>query len=296
MEEQKITDSEAFDLYGIKTDHGKMPNGELRFRLTAPDGNNYIRTVASSSGAWQEAHSHEQLQETYIVEKGWMALAEQTNGNLRVSVYWPNQVVTTKPNIPHNAYLPACAVIHTVKHGSGKEKDWEGQPELSAKTKSMSEKEILAQATKEQTPLDEKRLAPYIALYNNLDTLLWRIPAFLAVGTTVWIGFIGTVSSRTELSKIPPFIWASMLVLVGLIFFIGDYSMARIREHHTIAGNFLARIDSDPDGYFSRRLLTVQRAWPPPAPLVIRSTFKALGIVFLVAALIVAWRSEWIFP
>ena len=68
---------------GIRTNHERMSNDELRFRLTAADGSGYIRTVASNTGAWQSSHFHKALLETYIVQSGWAALVELIDGSLR---------------------------------------------------------------------------------------------------------------------------------------------------------------------------------------------------------------------
>jgi hypothetical protein len=52
----------------------------------------------------------------------------------------------TEPGISHNVYLPAGAVIHTVKHGEASETDWHEDLELDRTTKPITEDEILAAA------------------------------------------------------------------------------------------------------------------------------------------------------
>jgi hypothetical protein len=280
MEKEKITDADAADIYGIKTDHEKMPNGEQRFRLTFPDCNNYIRTICSSAGAWQIAHSHDTRRETYIVEKGWVAVAERLTNDLKIKILWPKDVITISPSTAHNVYLPASAVIHTVKHGSDAPNDWKEEPELTYATRGLIEKDILLKGAgghaSEQCA--DQRFKAYIALYNNLDNLIWRIPGFLSAGAAILIGFFGTVLSRGEVSKIPPILLSGLFFFIGLLFFLSAYSMARIREHHTMAGEWLAYME--PDGYFHDRRRTVKRKWPPSATLVFRWTFALLCVLF----------------
>ena len=143
MEKTLITCTDAAEHYGVRTNHERMPNGEVRFRLTNTDGNDYIRTAAGPKGAWQKAHCHAALRETYVVESGWMAIAEEAEGEVAIAVHWPNDVTTTKPKVVHNVYLPSNAVIHTVKHGSTAPGDWQESAEFTAKTSTLSEKEVL---------------------------------------------------------------------------------------------------------------------------------------------------------
>jgi len=258
MEKTTITCADAAEHYGVRTNHERMPNGEVRFRLTNTDGNDYIRTAASLAGAWQKAHCHATLRETYVVESGWMAIAEETEGEIAISVYWPNDVTTTKPKVVHNVYLSSNAVIHTVKHGGTAPGDWQESSTFTAKTSTLSEKEVLIRGvTKTNASVTDKRFEAYIALYNNLDNLIWRIPGFLAAGAAILIGFAGSVLSKDKLPDFPPVLVASLFSFVGLLFFLSAFSMARIREHHTRAGEELARME--PDGYFHHRRTTVSR-------------------------------------
>jgi hypothetical protein len=57
------------------------------------------------------------------------------------------EVFTVLPGRAHNIYLPAGAILHTVKHGdcplAG---DWHPSIELDLQTKHLTEREILARA------------------------------------------------------------------------------------------------------------------------------------------------------
>lgn len=135
----------------IGTNGQQMPNGERRFRMTAPDDSAYIRTEAGEQGAWQNAHSHGGVRETYIVQSGWMAFATiGGDGSPHVVIYRAGEVVSSEPAHVHNVYLPAGAVIHTVKHGEavgnpdkGGADWWPASGAFDAATKSLTEVELL---------------------------------------------------------------------------------------------------------------------------------------------------------
>jgi mannose-6-phosphate isomerase-like protein (cupin superfamily) len=138
---RQLSDQDAQAL-GVVTHHEQMENGEYRFRLEATDGTAYIRTVAGDRGAWQNSHFHNSVRETYIVQAGWMALAERKGHEVTIRVYQPNEVVMTEPRLSHNVYLPAGAVIHVVRHGEASESDWHADAELDRITKPITEDEM----------------------------------------------------------------------------------------------------------------------------------------------------------
>ena len=98
-------------------DSRKMDNGETRMRLKFPNGGGYIRTEAAEGG-WQNAHHHKGLRETFIVEHGWLALAENYHNGVRhVTVYRSGEIFTCGPGVDHNVFLPEGGVIHTIQYG-----------------------------------------------------------------------------------------------------------------------------------------------------------------------------------
>jgi oxalate decarboxylase/phosphoglucose isomerase-like protein (cupin superfamily) len=146
---EPITAEAALEYYGISSNHERMENGELRFRLVTSDGNGYVLTVASESGAWQNSHSHSSFQEMYIVESKWMALAtaNPSGGNPCIQILTEGKSVITPLGQIHNVYLPSKAVIHTVRFGNRSPNPrWEGSPSFDEHTKRLSESEILALA------------------------------------------------------------------------------------------------------------------------------------------------------
>lgn len=95
-----------------------MDNGEQRYSVRMPDGSAWILTIAGETGGWQNAHYHKGVRETYVVQSGWMAFASITDeGKYLIDIYQSGDVVSSQPLQNHNVYLPAGAVIHTVKHG-----------------------------------------------------------------------------------------------------------------------------------------------------------------------------------
>ena len=133
---------------GVWTEHGEMPNGELRFRLRHDDGTAYSRTEADGTGGWQRSHHHRKVRETYIVQRGRMALAELIDETLTLRVFEPDGICTTEPDVPHNVYLYGNTVIHSVKHGDGAGgTDWYPNPLLDEKTRHLTEADIARLST-----------------------------------------------------------------------------------------------------------------------------------------------------
>jgi mannose-6-phosphate isomerase-like protein (cupin superfamily) len=129
---------------GIRSCHSRMPNGEYRFRLQSQDGSCYVRTEASERGAWQNSHLHRHTYELYVVQSGWMAVAEQRDDIVSVRIYRRNESCRTEPGVPHNVYLSAHTVLHTVKYGDCPQSDWIPCEALDVKTKPMTEEAIRA--------------------------------------------------------------------------------------------------------------------------------------------------------
>ena len=134
-----MSESTEMKSHGISFNQEVMENGELRIRLSSQDGSAYIRTESGESGAWQNSHYHLDLEETYIVQKGWICIAELIDGDLSLRIKKENGLYTVKPMVSHNLYLPANAIIHTVKHGKAKQGDWHENKKLDALTKHLSE-------------------------------------------------------------------------------------------------------------------------------------------------------------
>ncbi|WP_299666055.1 hypothetical protein [uncultured Psychromonas sp.] len=138
----KITNDIATSDYGITFQHEKMQSGELRFRLISEDGSSYIRTVNAKHGVWQNSHYHQAIKETYIVQKGWVAVASLIDGVLSLEIANTGDTFSVQPLIIHNLYLSADSVIHTIKQGASISHDWFGNSDLDKATKHLSEEDI----------------------------------------------------------------------------------------------------------------------------------------------------------
>lgn len=119
-----------------------MPNGERRLRVVDAQGLGYVLTEASQQGGWQSSHLHKQLRETYVVQTGWVAVAQLgTGGDLSLLRLEPGDVWTAMPGRPHNIFMSPGAITHVVKHGPAAEADWETNMEterLDALSKAVS--------------------------------------------------------------------------------------------------------------------------------------------------------------
>lgn len=144
-----IGTEEAAASHGVTARHQQMDNGELRFRLVKDDGTAYIRTEAGPLGAWQNSHYHRRTMETYIVQKGWIAYVELRDGRRSVSIRNAGELFTTRPGVIHNVYMPADAVIHTVKHGESTADDRivdDATRAFDRETHALSERQIQLEA------------------------------------------------------------------------------------------------------------------------------------------------------
>ncbi len=289
-----ITDDAAKAEYGVTCHHEVMGNGELRFRLKSEDGSAYVRTESGIDGAWQNSHFHKSVKETYIVQKGWMAFATYVNGELSLVIAQPGDELTTEPFVIHNTYLPAGAVIHTVKHGPTQENDWFGDTNFDKATKHLSEEEIMRLTSKSfgENELDG-RFSSYTSIYNNLDNLLWKIPSLFIGGAAILIGFVANILSKPNAS-LPHELWSIMFLLIGTLFLLGTYSMSRIRIHHSRMGSELRRLEEE--GYFHTREETVSKYWLPGAPIVFMAVFSILGLTLIVLGLISVFSFESLQP
>ena len=231
-----ISPEEAKEVHNIWTAHHQMNDGgEFRFRLSSADGTRYIRTVRpADSGEWQEAHFHRSVCETYIVQQGWIAFVEEVGNDRNIRILSPGHIVTTRPGVRHNVYMPGGAVIHTVKHGIGVGEDKEPAPLLTTWCKSLeSESAIHEMADKLRSR--QIRSTSYNEDYRHFDTLIWQMPAW---STAVFIGAGAVlVEANTEsLSKILPMftntsLTAGFLLVVSLFLLGLTQVLYRFRIH-----------------------------------------------------------------
>jgi mannose-6-phosphate isomerase-like protein (cupin superfamily) len=136
----------------ITTSAQRMDNGEIRARLmVGASGYIWTESPKDQKPTWQNAHYHMGVRETYIVERGMMAMVEQArDGSRTMQLYKQYDVVTTMPSVAHNVYLFPGSAIHTVKHGTAVpnpergDADWyPADVDFDAWSKGLDEDDIL---------------------------------------------------------------------------------------------------------------------------------------------------------
>jgi len=237
--EQEISCAEARDQHGVTSRHGRMEGGELRFRLLKNDGTAYIRTEAPPDGGWQNAHYHEKVLETYIVQDGWIGYAELVADEVQLRIFKPGQIFTTRPSVIHNVYLPAGAVIHTVKHGDGKDEqrmEDDDTRRFTDLTKIIAEPELLLRGHSEgrtESP------SPYSEAYRHFDTLIWQ--------TSAWSSgiFVAALAGLTQIPAQDPVgihigfshegLLALFVSVFGVFMLVISHALYRFRWHQCFA-------------------------------------------------------------
>lgn len=226
---KQISAKLAKERHGVSTLHEQMDNGEVRFRLKHSGGSAYIRTKASDRSGWQNSHYHAKVRESYIVESGWMALAELTIGEARIRVFEAGDLVTTSPGVVHNVYLSDTAVIHTVKHGASAREDRFDDGDCQAfdlaTRKFKSDAEVRAAA------MAVRKTATYSEGYRHFDTLIWQVPAWstaiFAISCQLLLDRFGTPEKHALLTD-----WAGYLLgFLSLSLFVFAQVLYRFRSH-----------------------------------------------------------------
>lgn len=164
MNADGLTFDEVLRNLGMSHKSKTMPNGEKRFAVALSSGEELmiVITVAGPEGAWQQAHYHggqaalagrsrAGITEHYKVWSGWMAAAVPGKGgdlSPEVTLLSEGDQVSFSPGECHNIYLPAGAVIVTLKVGTPvgnphrKEADWWPAPQLDQATQLITEADL----------------------------------------------------------------------------------------------------------------------------------------------------------
>lgn len=246
MQEVEISCAEAKDEHGVISNHGRMDNGELRFRLQKNDGTAYIRTESPPEGGWQASHWHEKVKETYIVQEGWIGYAALRNGRPHFEVYQKDAIFTTAPSEIHNIYMPAGAVIHTVKHGDplGENRLVDDRTEkFNSLIHGISESDLQNMA---KQSIQNKRAfeyqTDYSEGYRHFDNLIWQVPAWSsAIFAVVLAGTSGLDSNDVVVTKIgipPERILSYLYGLFGIFILVLSHALYRFRWHQIGTKNY----------------------------------------------------------
>jgi uncharacterized membrane protein YhaH (DUF805 family) len=251
MSETEISCAEAREKHGVTCKHSLMPNGELRFRLLKSDGTAYIRTESPPKGDWQNSHYHNKVKETYIVQAGWIGYAELFDGKPMFRIYHEGESFTTKPSVIHNVYMPAGAVIHTVKHGgSSGEKRLEDErtDHFTAVTKNISEAELERQSSLlRQPPTTEatRTLDDYNEAYRHFDNLIWQVAAWSSGIFTVAIGGASQLTSSNPVITMTGLSFQALtsflFAIFGVFILVLSHALYCFRWHQIRVKNYIPR-------------------------------------------------------
>ena len=255
----------------------QFPSGEdsRRYYLPPRDPFEAIET-SMPPGVRQNPHAHEILREATLVMEGTVVVGEIVNGLPTEVELYPGDFVIFDPQSCHimeNRSKNPARTLTFKFLGESKDAELFATDKIEHCTSPVKPK---------KTERNDSRFDSYVKLYNNIDNLIWQIPAFLATVSAIGFAFLGNFFANPSAALMPLSHNESVgaiLILWSLFYFVGVYSIWRIRVHHTIAGNELAKLESD--GYFKQREITIKKLWPLPAPYVFMLTFSALAIVLL---------------
>lgn len=235
---REIDPDEAKAKYGVWTCHHEMsPGGELRFRLSQSDGTRYIRTErpVGAGSEWQDAHYHESVQETYIVQRGWIGFAEKVGDSNRLRILKEGAIVTSQPGVHHNVFMPDGAVIHTVKHGAGDGEDKQPSEEFNEETHRLVGEVAVLRSAEASIATENGRSTSYSDEYRHFDTLIWQMPGWstaIFLGTAAVVAQANVESLKALVPHFSPAALAAAFLIVIFLFLFGlSQALYRFRFH-----------------------------------------------------------------
>lgn len=228
-----------------------MESGELRFRLQKNDGTAYIRTEAPPGGGWQRAHFHNKVCETYIVQKGWIGYAEVREAGTHFHVFEEGALFTTPPDLIHNVYLPANAVVHTVKHGdsAGEHRlEDERTDAFTETTRAVTEAELRKAAKTTADTVGQMPAAAwsYSEVYRHFDNLIWQASAWSTGLFTLALAGMTQVGQDSLLVRTAGIRYEYALGLFSLLFcgfvLVISHALYRFRWHQGQGKDYRPRL------------------------------------------------------
>ena len=244
-----------------------------RCYLSSRDPFEVIETVMSPC-SFQEPHAHKVVRESTLVLEGKVVVAEIIDGTRIKQVLEAGDFVIFDPQSCHVMDNPWGAPARTLTFkflGVGKDTRLFAADKFKNCTDFIkSHESIVEQNTK---------YASYIEVYNNLDKLLWQVPAFLIAVSALSFGLLGTFMNNPAI-KISPLshgdTYGSTFLFLCALYCLGVFSIWRIRLHHTLMGKELAKIEDS--GYFHERNRIVKKSYLS-APCWFMWTFSALALL-----------------
>lgn len=262
-------------------DHKKLlSEGEERYYYCpSRDPFEIIETIIYP-GTFQTPHAHEVIREATLVLEGKIIVAEIIGGKRMEEKLGVGDLVVFDPGSCHTMenHSNYKARTLTIKF-LGKEKD----VELFATDKLENCRGPVKFKTAHTY---DQRYAAYVEVYNNLDRLLWQVPAFLVAASVFGFGLFDHLTTDLQ-SAIPLFnkdnIVGIIFLLWGVLYLLGVYSIWRLRKHHTLMGEELANLE--PAGYFHKRKRITKKWWPPSAPHMFMVIFSILALLLFVVGM-----------
>ncbi len=227
-------------------------------------------------GASQSAHAHVTVREAVMVLEGQIFAAEIISGKTFGELLKAGDFAVFDPRTLHfmeNRTEVPARTLHFKFLGNSKDR--------TLFLTDKAEGEAVNSSPNLFMP-DESRFKSYVDTYNNLDKILWQMPALLLAITAVAFGLFKDVfldpTKAVEPLTHPQTIGVFSFVL-GLMYVAGVYSIWRIRKHHTMMGLEILKLDLE-DGYFHKRAKVVSRWWWPPSDtLIFGALFAVLGLL-----------------
>jgi len=250
-----------------------------RYYLPSREPFEVIETVIPPNFS-QEPHAHKVIREATLVLEGKVIVAEIINGMITERVLYKGDFVVFDPQSCHMMRNPSPdthARTLTFKF-LGVDKD----TKLFATDKVKNCTGPIKNHNHESIVNINTKYASYIAVYNNLDKLLWQVPAFLIGVSVLSFGLLGTFMNNPKI-KISllgyEITYGFAFLLLAILYALGVFSMWRIRSHHTLMGRELAKLEGS--GYFHERNRIVKKKYLS-APHWFMWTFLALAILSFV--------------
>ncbi len=246
-----------------------------RYYVPSRDPIEVIETILQP-GASQSAHAHETVREAMMILEGKVFAGEIISGKTFGGDLNAGDFAVFDPRTLHfmeNRTAELARTLHFKFLGDFKDRALFLTDKIDAKAVNSAPK---------LSTYDENRFKSYVDTYNNLDKILWQMPALLLTITAVAFGLFKDVFLDSS-KAIEPLTHRQTIgvfsFVLGLMYVAGVYSIWRIRKHHTMMGAEILKLEPD-DGYFHRRAKVVARWWWPPSDtLVFGTLFAVLGLL-----------------
>lgn len=128
-------------MHGVEITIKKMPNGEMRYRITEKSIGlvTSITSTLQGGGGWQNSHRHSPgVLEQYCIQQGWVLLAEKipgenVPGDVVYRLHSAHASFEITSQFAHNLYVAPNTLFQTTKFGNiANVKDFDPVPELDA--------------------------------------------------------------------------------------------------------------------------------------------------------------------